>query len=361
MPTVSLQRRRARRGPGLFHIVAAIYLVGLLTWWIASVRFGDRWLWLFLLNCVAFYLFLPLPFALMAAGAGQSLALRAGAVLGLVLFVTLYGRQVIPRPARQPAPALLTVMTYNTLAHNRHPEALAEAVAGSGADVVAMQELSVANIAALEPRIAAFYPYHILAAGRGRYGMGVWSRYPLRDTGQSLAGPWLREPQVLEVLLPGVTVTLINVHNVSLDVSSPRWWARVHRTAPARERAAQSLTAFARAHDGPLVVLGDFNTVDQSRAYRLLRAELWDSWEEAGTGPGKTFPGTGAFGAGRPHLGPLPLPRWLARIDYVFHSADLRATAAWLGPWDGGSDHRPVVARLALAPADRIPPSPRSG
>jgi endonuclease/exonuclease/phosphatase (EEP) superfamily protein YafD len=38
----------------------------------------------------------------------------------------------------------------------------------------------------------------------------------------------------------------------------------------------------------------------------------------------------------------------MARIDYIFYSPDLQATAAWLGPWDGRSDHRPVIARLAL-------------
>jgi endonuclease/exonuclease/phosphatase (EEP) superfamily protein YafD len=38
------------------------------------------------------------------------------------------------------------------------------------------------------------------------------------------------------------------------------------------------------------------------------------------------------------------------RIDYVFYSSHWRAAAARLGPWDGGSDHRPVVAELALLP-----------
>jgi len=48
----------------------------------------------------------------------------------------------------------------------------------------------------------------------------------------------------------------------------------------------------------------------------------------------------------------LPYPGRLVRIDYIFHSDGWRAEAAWVGEWDGFSDHRPVVARLRLPHAD---------
>src|SRR5690606_32794492 len=35
------------------------------------------------------------------------------------------------------------------------------------------------------------------------------------------------------------------------------------------------------------------------------------------------------------------------RIDYVFHSEEWRALDARIRPWDGESDHRPVLVRLA--------------
>jgi endonuclease/exonuclease/phosphatase (EEP) superfamily protein YafD len=40
---------------------------------------------------------------------------------------------------------------------------------------------------------------------------------------------------------------------------------------------------------------------------------------------------------------------WLLRIDYIFHSRDWRTHWARIGPWDGVSDHRPVLARLVLS------------
>jgi endonuclease/exonuclease/phosphatase (EEP) superfamily protein YafD len=36
------------------------------------------------------------------------------------------------------------------------------------------------------------------------------------------------------------------------------------------------------------------------------------------------------------------------RIDYVFHSRRWRTVEAYLGPWDGTSDHRLVGATLSL-------------
>lgn len=342
-------------------LLASLYLLGIFGWWAASTRFGDRWLWLFVLNNLAVYLFLPLPLALIVALLVPNLPLRLGAALALVLFVSLYGRLFLPRPPAPPANPTLTVMTYNVLAFNPRPDAVAEAIARSGADVVALQEVSEPIAAVLRERLREQYPYHALARTDGVRGMGVWSRYPLRDTGQRLAGPWLSEPQVLEVAHPEVTVTLINVHNVSLDVSSPGWWRRLHHTAPAREAAARSLIAFARANEGPLVVLGDFNATDQSRVYRMLGTALRDAWREAGFGLGHTFPGTNARGVGPPRLGARRLPRWLARIDYVFHSPDLKTLEARIGPWDGGSDHRPVLARLDLAPERRATSDKGSG
>ena len=49
-----------------------------------------------------------------------------------------------------------------------------------------------------------------------------------------------------------------------------------------------------------------------------------------------------------------PAPGWpplfpVARVDYIWHTADLVALEAWVGA-DAGSDHLPVLARLAPAP-----------
>jgi endonuclease/exonuclease/phosphatase (EEP) superfamily protein YafD len=84
----------------------------------------------------------------------------------------------------------------------------------------------------------------------------------------------------------------------------------------------------------PALLLCDCNLTDTSQAYAQLAAFLVDSFREAGWGFGHS-----SFGRRPPFLG--------QRLDYIWHSDRLTAIEARVGP-DGGSDHRPVVVKLAL-------------
>jgi len=80
--------------------------------------------------------------------------------------------------------------------------------------------------------------------------------------------------------------------------------------------------------------------------YRLIASVLRDSWREAGYGFGHTFPGTPTIPGTRPVILGIQVPKWLIRIDCIFHSPDLFASTAQIIPSDGASDHRPVMATL---------------
>jgi endonuclease/exonuclease/phosphatase family metal-dependent hydrolase len=69
---------------------------------------------------------------------------------------------------------------------------------------------------------------------------------------------------------------------------------------------------------------------------------------EAGWGVGHTFPGVLSSKSKRLNIAGVDVPTWLIRIDYVFHSSHFHAVEAHIGPWDGYSDHRPVIAKLVL-------------
>jgi endonuclease/exonuclease/phosphatase (EEP) superfamily protein YafD len=90
----------------------------------------------------------------------------------------------------------------------------------------------------------------------------------------------------------------------------------------------------------PSLLVGDFNKTPFSLLYqRLRRHGLLDAFQEVGCGFGFTFPVFGRFLR-------LPLPP-LVRIDYIWHTPDLRAIRCRTGP-DGGSDHLPLRAELEL-------------
>jgi vancomycin resistance protein VanJ len=324
--------------------LARIYLTLLGGWALAYFLLGDRWWWLFAISSVAICLFAPVPIILAIGLAARRRDLLIAASAFLLLGVYLYGGTLLPRP--QPATAAgptLTVMSFNMFGFNQHPEAVVAAIRASGADVIGIQELSASAAEAIRRDLAQVYPYQTLDPQPSVFGMGAISRYPLDQTGETLPGRWVGVPQILRIDIHGKPVTLVNVHAIPL-LSGPDFNQAVRE----REAQAHTVAAFAAGNPGALVVTGDFNTTNLSYAYRVITSALADSWREAGWGFGGTFPGGNVSIGGRDFSTPV----WVTRIDYVFHSRDLIALSSRIGPWDGYSDHRPVIAKLALTIGD---------
>ena len=102
----------------------------------------------------------------------------------------------------------------------------------------------------------------------------------------------------------------------------------------------------------PLILVGDFNMSDQSEDYRRVAAFYTDTYREVGWGMGFTFPDF-TYAEAVPNVLPaVSMPvRPLVRLDYIFHDEAFQALEARVLPSSGGSDHRPLFARLALGAA----------
>jgi vancomycin resistance protein VanJ len=330
-----------------------VYFTWLFAWAILRLLFGDRWWWLFLLNTFAEYLFLPLPVILGIAILARRRETWLGFGVALALGVYLYGGLFLPKsPAAHSDDVTLTVMSYNMLGFNEHPERVVAAIRAADADVIAVQELNPPAAEAIQRELAEVYPYQVLDPQWGTTGCGVISRYALHPSGESLPGEWIGTPQVLTLDFDGKTVTLLHFHTFPTNVGREQGLrsksATIEWSVREREWQAQAIVDFVVAHPGPIIAATDFNAGDQSRAYALVTDVLVDSWREAGWGLGHTFPGAASLGSSRPTVAGIPVPRWLIRIDYVFHSKHWRVLSAHVGPWDGISDHRPVVVKLTL-------------
>lgn len=326
--------------------IVNLYIIGLLSWFVLHMVFADRWGLLFLLNSFSIYAFVPLiaivPMALLT---GRRM-LIIGSGIALVAGIMLHGATFVPRhtpvlAAGQPA---IKVMTYNVLGFNINPEGIASVLRESQADVISIEELNPENAHAIEHTLADVYPYQILRPQVGTTGTGIISRYPLRQATELSVGPaWADRSHILAYVdIGGREILFMQFHAV------PPSLGNLHATVRLREQQAQNIADFAQSLDIPFIAAGDFNATDTSLAYANMTSVLSDSWKEAGWGTGHTFPGAAGHGSSRLQVGPLVVPQWLVRIDYIFHSNEWQTLSADIGPWDGQSDHRPVMATLAL-------------
>jgi vancomycin resistance protein VanJ len=320
--------------------LSVLYLLAVLAF------FALRALWpglppsLALLNSFTPFLFAPLLLALPAALWVRWRALSGLALLVLGIFIGLYGALFLPPLRAVPAAGnSLKVMTFNLGADCCAPEPLIAAIESEQADLVAVQELVGGTTALIQQRLSARYPQMILQPFGGT--TGLLNRYPIvkREWFQ----PGGRGRMALYVVLDvnGTRLHVFVAHLVPPELNRDEEY-RLPIGLEDRERELQVAEIARRVASlpGPVLLMGDLNMSDQSRAYAILSKTLRDAQREAGWGFGFTFPHRVQFRG-------LPVPGPLVRIDYILHSASLDAQSTQV-QCEHGSDHCYLTARLAF-------------
>jgi endonuclease/exonuclease/phosphatase (EEP) superfamily protein YafD len=331
-------------------LLAVLYSLGLMSWFLAYLLWGDRWSWLSLLNMFAFYLFIPLPFLSILLLRNPPPWLNWLMILNWLVFIGLWGKAFLPKisaPATQPTFKLLT---YNVLGYNPGSLAQIETIRQANADVVTLQELNTELALLITKELSGQYPYQILDAEVGVNGMGTLSKFPLRRIGAVPDLGWVGQPQWLELDWRGCKITLFNFHMAPTNSFA---FDHVQETNRLRQEEARWLVAQIQPYQ-PAILAGDSNSAPFSDSYRILARSAQDAWLAAGWGLGHTFPGRSGPGSSRPELFGLAVPKWLLRIDYIFATPPLRASSARLAPFDGVSDHRGVIAEFILLEKDTV-------
>ena len=328
--------------------LAWVYYTLLFLWAALYVVTGDRYGVMAVINSLALYIFLPLPLVLPLAIIFRRRELWIGLAGGVMLFIWLWGGLFIPRTSQPRAEGQsLSVMTYNVLGTHQQTAPAIEVIRTEDADVVFLQEINTTLAKTIEEELSDQYPYQVLDPHDDVTGMGTISKFPIHPTGETLPLKWVGIPQILSLDWNGQDIKLVNFHMWATGLASPKIIALNYRS---REAQALFLADFARvtAYQDPVIVAGDGNFTDLSDAYKLVTDVLLDSWREAGFGFGHTTPGCDRAGGSRPHFYGIPVPRWLVRIDYIFHSNHFATVETRLAQFDGVSDHRGVIAELVL-------------
>ncbi|NWF69966.1 MAG: endonuclease/exonuclease/phosphatase family protein [Chloroflexi bacterium] len=308
--------------------------------------FLSNFLHLLLLPALLFLPLLALPLLLKRRAAAWSIALPLAAtqLVPALTFLLTYGAQFLPR-AHSSSPAI-TVLTYNLHAERADLSGMIAVMRASGADVIAVQELSVFAAAGLPPALRDLYPYSALYPGTTNptHGQGIFSRHPI------VAETYWQNTHLratmghLRALIDfdGRRLVFYNTHPVHPGMVGSFYDDSV--------RGAEIDIVLQRAagESVPVVMLGDFNMGEWSEDYARITARHTDVYRAVGYGFGLTFPEwSRADTLPGFRARPLPLPP-LLRLDYVFVSG-LLPLEAQVWPDAGGSDHYPLRVQLGLA------------
>lgn len=325
-----------RLGLAAVHLLAA----AVIAWYVLRLYPGDRWTPVRLGSYFAPWLFMALIPGLFIALVGRRRWLARVIIVLIAVFVGFYGPALIPRQPEVYADSnanQLRVMTFNVNFSNTNVQGIADLIHGESPDVIAFQELGDNLASGLRPKLTAEYPYYLVDRSWA-LPMALMSRYPL--TAQPKP-PGADRAQHATVKTTAGPVVIWNVHpNPALTGG---WQSQRELLMLVAGEIAQE--------ERPLIVLGDFNTTDQTANYRLMADRLTNVQRSVGQGFGFTYPDfKRALQTDQPwytHL-LVRLTRPVVGIDHIFISHHFIPQEVHVAPTSGGSDHRPVTATLQI-------------
>lgn len=293
--------------------------------------------------------------------------------ISVCAFIICWGpvSRYFPFHFRQEVPKenVLKVLTYNVMnfAGKRHtslsPNRIIEYIAESDADIVCLQEFTVARsgkeltakdiYAALD-----MYPYRsVVELNEHRYstsGIALFSKYPIRKTRRIEYGSEYNGSAVHELEINGKTVTLINNHLESFkltqkdrsqyssliksfnsDVLGEIRGTFQQKLGPAfllRAKQAETVAEeIGKIKTDYIIICGDFNDTPLSYAHRVIQGNLTDAFVASGKGMGTTY---------NQNL-------FLFRIDNILHSPNITSCNCTVDRVRY-SDHYPMWCYLKL-------------
>jgi endonuclease/exonuclease/phosphatase family metal-dependent hydrolase len=264
----------------------------------------------------------------------------------------------------------IKILSYNVMRFERltkhekdQPNAIVQYIIDQDADIICIQEYGAFinnkwNLTT-DKLIKAFSstPYHHIeylkpSKRNLSYGLAVFSKYPILKTEKIPYDSEYNGSFIAELDIHGRRVTLVNNHLESNKLSNDErsgyydmtkeinteklenfthtMFKRLTPAYKARALQAQLIDKIIRESKNPyIIVCGDFNDTPISYARHKIKGNLEDAFVNSGSGMGITF----------------NKYRFLFRIDYIFHSKNMKAYNCTVGKLRN-SDHYPIHTYL---------------
>jgi vancomycin resistance protein VanJ len=220
------------------------------------------------------------------------------------------------------------VMTLNMHYSQADPKALENVVATTEPDIVVVQEWQGSDRSVLNTTPG----WHIHATSR----QFLASRYRIQravELGHTSMGEHASAVRY-ELITPAGVIHVFSVHTATAREGitdtiheNRKGPAEIRRNSAIRREQSTYLAGQAAECNGPVLIMGDFNTPPESTIFRWVWNNYTDAFGAAGWGWGYTF-----FGA-----------RTMVRIDHILMGQEWSCSACRVGPYVG-SPHRLVIA-----------------
>ncbi len=281
----------------------------------------------------------PQPLRLARRGASPTVAGLAGTARQMrAALLAATALAVASGAAAQP----LRVVTYNVFGGGQDAAAIAATILRLEPDIVALQELSPSGAEQIDRAVSSTLPFRYFPMPSQGGGLALAARFPLERTLYRPSPHGANGFVIAEVVVDGRRLEVANLHldplktwTLGQKLTLP-WQVLRHGGVHRSELAA----VFGELRPGaPVLVVGDLNSyVSEAAPIWLINRGLVDSFA-AVTPPGE-WPATHHFTLAGFRLG--------KRIDFIFHSLDLRTLDSRVVPGTP-SDHDVVVSTLQWA------------
>lgn len=246
-----------------------------------------------------------------------------------------------------------SVMSYNVrllnlykwIAREDVPETIAEFINDKNPDILCIQEYSEGKI-----NLRAYKHKYILMKGeKTKTGQAIFSKYPIVNKGD-IVFPNSNNNAIYADIKRGTdTIRVYNIHLQSIKITpdvheinedingideqrSKKIIKRMSEAFKEQQEQAEIIMNHKKDSNLPEIICGDMNNSAFSFVYRSIRGDLNDTFEEAGSGFGKSY-----------NFNYYP-----ARIDYIFADKKMKVKKFENFPDFVNSDHFPIMTRLAI-------------
>lgn len=185
------------------------------------------------------------------------------------------------------------------------------------------------------------YKYEKLAGTKTKYGQAIFSNYPIVNSGSIEFPNTANNVIYTDIIKESDTIRIYNVHLQSLHISedfvnftgedSERLFKRISKTFEMQQNQAELFLDHKRNCPYKMIISGDFNNTAFSYVYKQLKGDLLDTFEEAGSGFGRTY----------------DFKFFPIRIDFIFVDRSFKING-FKNFNEKLSDHYPIMARIGL-------------